>query len=82
MRSRTQRNRARIKPNFVLETARRHVLEGEKRVAGQEALVEWLRSSGREVSTAEFQLKVFKKTLQTMRDHLEFEEQEVQRKRN
>jgi len=58
-----------------LDQARRHVAEAEQRVAEQLERIEWLRIEGLDTRAAEKLYAAFKKTLQSMRDHLVYEEQ-------
>jgi hypothetical protein len=58
----------------VLELARRHVLEGERRVSEQEARIAELKEAGRDTELAETLLETFQETLVGMRDHLVYEE--------
>lgn len=53
-----------------LEMARRHVVEGERILAEQEARVERLRRNGIDISEAEDALETYRKTLAQMRTHL------------
>ena len=54
----------------ILETARRHVAEGERVLAEQEARVEHLRSQGLPALEAEKTLGNYRKLLQERRVHL------------
>jgi hypothetical protein len=54
----------------ILEMARRHVAEGERILAEQEARVEQLRSQGLPALEAEKALGTYRKLLQEMRVHL------------
>ena len=53
-----------------LEMARRHVIEGEARVASQRARVAELASEGRDTTQAEEILATFETTLRFMRQDL------------
>jgi len=61
-----------------LDQARRHVAEAEQRVAEQLERIEWLRVEGLDARAAEKLYAAFKQTLQSMRDHLVYEEQRAQ----
>jgi hypothetical protein len=58
----------------VLQLARRHIAEGKRRVAEQEARIAELVRNGRDTTTAQAVLKSFKETLSIMQEHLDFEE--------
>ena len=57
-----------------LQQARRHVAEGEQRIAEQRAIVERLRSDGYDTSDAERLLHTLEQTLEVMLKHLGHEE--------
>ena len=57
-----------------LEQARRHVAEGEQRIAEQRAIVERLRSDGYDTRDAERLLHTLEQTLELMMEHLAHEE--------
>jgi hypothetical protein len=54
----------------VLEMARRHVMKGREIARGQRALVNRLRSHGRDTANAEKTLQLFEQSLKIFEDHL------------
>jgi hypothetical protein len=58
-----------------LEQARRHVAEGESRVAAQERLLADLSRDGHDTTTAVELLATLRQSLAEMREHLTYEEQ-------
>ena len=58
-----------------LEMARRHVAEGERLVAEQQALIVSLRADGHPTDQAEEFLAVLLRTLAVMQEHRALEEQ-------
>jgi uncharacterized coiled-coil protein SlyX len=62
-----------------LAEAQRHVAEGEERVRHQKQRIEELRQDGHSTVEAERLLATLQETLQTMREHLAYEENEASR---
>lgn len=63
----------------VLEMARRHVRDGEGLVARQAEILGDLRRHGHDTQLAEALLQTLENTLQQMRQHLAYEEQQERR---
>ena len=53
-----------------IETARQQVIDGERRIFAQLALVDWLARTGHATEDAEVHLKLMLNIVQQMRDHL------------
>ena len=61
-----------------LALAKRHIAEGEQRVARQTALIAELASHGYDTTDAELLLKTLQDTLNAMYDHLQLIRDEIQ----
>jgi hypothetical protein len=52
-----------------LDRAGLHIAQGERRIAEQILLIEWMRKKGHDTADAERLLQNFEQTLDTWRDH-------------